>query len=123
MQTAPGSASINFRAALDVLGCALNHLPLGVDQPILVGTSAVQLYTGGAWSQGELELVMGQPRALHAALTAEGFRWAERPGRVMPGLWHPELEISAEVVAEGLPEGAADPTAVLDGRTRHFHRA
>jgi hypothetical protein len=84
-----------------------------VDEPVLVGLSALELYSGGLWPHGELELVTDQPRALNAALMAEGFRWTDRPRHVTAGLWHPQLQIAAEVVAHALPDGAADPIATL----------
>ena len=113
MQIPSNRLAANVRAALTLLGRAVTRLPLGVDEPVLVGHSALELYSGGAWSYGELDMVMHQPRALNAALMAEGFRWTERPRHVTRGLWHPRLQIAAEIVAHALPDGAADPVATL----------
>ena len=113
MQIAPHRWDTNFRAALTLLGRSVTRLPFGVDEPVLVGVSALELYSGGAWSYGALELVMDQPRVLNAALMAEGFRWTDRPRHVTPGLWHPQLQFAVEVVAHVLPDSAADPLATL----------
>jgi len=113
MQMAPHRWATNFREALTLLGRAVTSLPFSVDEPVLVGLSALELYSGGAWSNNELELVTDQPRVIHAALMAEGFRWTERPRRAARGLWHPQLQIAAEIVAHALPVGEADPSATL----------
>ena len=113
MQSEPHCWAANFRAALTLLARTVTRLPFGVTEPVLVGLSALELYSGGAWPNGELELVTDQPRALRAVLMAEGFRWTDRPRNATLGLWHPELEISAEVVANALPGGADNPTATL----------
>ena len=86
MQIAPHRWDSNFREALTLLARALTSLPFSVGEPVLVGLSALELYSGGAWSNGELELVADQPKVIHAALMAEGFRWTERPRRAAPGL-------------------------------------
>lgn len=48
------------------------------DPPILVGGSAVELYTGGAYRSGDLDFVGNVPGAVADALAAAGFR---RSGR------------------------------------------
>ena len=113
MQIVSNSLAGNFHAALTLLGRAVNRLPFGVTEPVLVGCSALELYSGGAWRYGELELVINKPRALNAALMAEGFRWTDRPRHLTRGLWHPHLQIGAEIVAHELPDGATDPVATI----------
>jgi len=113
MQNAPDRWAASFRDALALLGRAIARLPFGVDEPVLVGTSAVELYTGGAWSYGELELATDAPRPLNAALMAEGFRWTDRPRHTARGLWHPALQIAAEMAPHASPEGVVDPMAAV----------
>ena len=49
--------------------------------PVLHGSSAIELYTGGLWSAADLDLYTMEPRPLIAELFGMGFRWAERPRR------------------------------------------
>jgi len=113
MQNAPDRWAASFRDGLVLLGRAIARLPFGVDEPVLVGTSALEFYSGGAWSYGELELATDAPRALNAALMAEGFRWTDRPRHTARGLWHPELQIAAEMTPQASPEGIVDPMAAV----------
>jgi hypothetical protein len=100
----------NFVGALRLLGEAAAHLPYGVPDPIICGTAAVELYTGGLWQAADLELLAADARPLTAELFAVGFRWTERP-RCRGGLWHPEFEIGVDV-HEGL-------TALLPAAARN----
>ena len=73
---------VNFIDALQLVGQASARLPFGVPDPVLHGSSAVELYTGGLWSAADLDLCALEPCPLIAELFGMGFRWAERPGVV-----------------------------------------
>ncbi|MGB5814115.1 MAG: hypothetical protein WBH85_14290 [Thermoanaerobaculia bacterium] len=69
------------------------------EKPILVGGAAVELYTGGAYSTGDLDFVGNVPPAVAAALREAGF---ERRGRH----WmHEAGEIFIEFPSSGLDSG------------------
>ena len=93
----------NFVKALQSVGMAVARLPLGVPDPVICGTTAVELYTGGLWPSANLELLAAEARPLVAELFAVGFRWAERPLCRDTGFWHPEFAIGVDVI-EGLTD-------------------
>ena len=62
--------------------------------------SAVALYTGDLWPVGELQVIAADARPLTAELFAVGFRWTRRPLHLGRGLWHPELQIGADVIED-----------------------
>src|SRR5579859_4872771 len=80
----------SFVGALQLLGQATSRLPFGVAEPVLCGASAVELYTGGLWPAGDVEVLTTETRPLVAELFAAGFRWTQRPRDVGRGLWHPQ---------------------------------
>ena len=104
---------VNFIDALQLVGQASARLPFGVPDPVLHGSSAVELYTGGLWSAADLDLYALEPRPLIAELFSMGFRWAERPGRGGRGLWHPELHIGINIGSGGTPSDLAELSNVL----------
>jgi hypothetical protein len=74
--------------------------------PILVGGAAVELYTGGAYTTGDLDFVGSVPATVSKALEEAGFR---REGRH----WiHEKEELFVEF--PGSQIGADERTAVLD---------
>ncbi len=74
--------------------------------PILVGGAAVELYTGGAYTTGDLDFVGGVPAAVSRALEDSGFR---REGRH----WiHGKEEIFVEFPGSHI--GPDERTAILD---------
>ena len=81
----------SFINALQLVGQASARLPFGVPVPVLHGSSAIELYTGGRWSAADLDLYTLEPRPLIAELFGLGFRRAERPRCGGRCLWHPEL--------------------------------
>jgi hypothetical protein len=88
----------SFIGGLQLLAQAAARLPFGVQDPILGGSSAVELYTGGLWVSPNLEVLTPHPQALTTELFVVGFRWCERPGQTSAGLWHPGLAIGLEVI-------------------------
>ena len=104
---------VNFIDALQLVGQASARLPFGVPDPVLHGSSAVELYTGGLWSAADLDLYALEPRPLIAELFGMGFRWAERPRRGGRGLWHPELHIGINIGSGGTPSDLAELSNVL----------
>jgi hypothetical protein len=102
----------NFVGALQLLGEAAARQPFGISDPILWGTSAVALYTGGLWSAGCLEVLAADARALIVELFAAGFCWTRRPGYVGRRLWHPGLQIGIDV-NDHAPWGLAEQCNVL----------
>jgi hypothetical protein len=103
----------NFVGALQLLGQAAARLPFGVPDPILCGASAVALYTGDLWPVGELQVIAADTRPLTAELFAAGFRWTQRPLYLGRGLWHPQLQIRADVIEDHALLASAEPLNVL----------
>ena len=88
----------NFVEALGLLARAAARLPFGVPDPVLSGTSAVELYSGGLWSAAVLEVLAEDAARLTAELFAAGFRWTNRPQHLGRGLWHSELLIGIDII-------------------------
>jgi hypothetical protein len=80
-----------------LFGLAADRQPLGSSDPVLCGVSAVELYTGGLWSDAQLEVLTAAPRLLTAELFAVGLRWTHRPRQGMQGLWHSELQVGIDL--------------------------
>jgi hypothetical protein len=89
---------MSFIGGLQLLAQAAACLPVGVQDPILGGSSAVELYTGGLWATPNLEVLTPHPQALTVELFAVGFRRCERPRQRSAGLWHPGLAIGLEII-------------------------
>ena len=92
----------NFVEALGLLARAAARLPFGVPDPVLSGTSAVELYSGGLWSAAVLEVLAEDAARLTAELFAAGFRWTNRPQHLGRGLWHSELLIGIDIIDRSL---------------------
>jgi hypothetical protein len=103
----------NFVGALQLLGLAAARLPFGVPDPILCGASAVALYTGDLWPVDELQVIAADTRPLTAELFAVGFRWTPRPLYLGKGLWHPQLQIGADVIEDHVSLASAEFLNVL----------
>jgi len=103
----------NFIDALRLVGQASARLPFGVPDPVLHGSSAIELYTGGLWSAADLDLYTLEPRPLLAELFGMGFRWAERPRSGGRGLWHPEVHIGINIFSGGASSDLAKLSNVL----------
>jgi hypothetical protein len=80
---------------------------------VLCGASAVELYTGGLWPAGDVEVLTTETRPLVAELFAAGFRWTQRPRDVGRGLWHPELQIGIDVLEAPESPGPAVLSNIL----------
>jgi hypothetical protein len=91
----------------------VTRLPFGVSDPILCGVSAVALYTGDLWPVGELQVIAADTRPLTAELFAAGFRWTQRPLFLGRGLWHPQLQIGADVIEDHALLASAEALNVL----------
>ncbi len=98
---------------MQLLGQAAARLPFGVADPVLCGASAVELYTGGLWPAGDVEVLTTETRPLVAELFAAGFRWTQRPRDVGRGLWHPELRIGIDVLEAPESPGPAVLSNIL----------
>ncbi len=98
----------NFIGGLQLLAQAAARLPVGVQDPVLSGASAVELYTGGLWPSRNLEVLTPHPQALAAELFGVGFRWCERPRQSSAGLWHPGLQIGLEIIDPSAMHGSAE---------------
>jgi hypothetical protein len=103
----------NFVGALQLLGLAAARLPFGVPDPMLCGASAVALYTGDLWPVDELQVIAADTRPLTAELFAVGFRWTQRPLYHGKGLWHPQLQIGADVIEDHVSLASAEFLNVL----------
>jgi hypothetical protein len=104
---------VNFVEALQLVGQASARLPFGVPDPVLHGSAATELYTGGLWSAADLDMYALEPRPLIAELLGMGFRWAERPRSGGSGLWHPELQIGINIGSGGALSDLAELSNVL----------
>src|SRR5580698_5895357 len=103
----------NFLSAMELLAQASARLPFGVPDPVLWGGSAVELYAGGLWPAGNLEVVGTDARLLTFELFAVGFRWCGRPRQPERGLWHPDLEIGIDIVEARAAPSIAEPPNTL----------
>lgn len=77
--------------------------PPGVRRPILVGGAAVELYTGGAYTTGDLDFVGSVPPEVAAVLAASGFaragrHWIHEAAQVFLEFPGADLEPAAEPV-------------------------
>jgi hypothetical protein len=102
-----------FVDALQLVGEAAARLPVGVQDPILCGDSAVELYAGGLFATDELELHCSQPRLLIAELFAVGFHWTHCVRGARRGLWQPELQVGVQIGDDQASLGPAERANLL----------
>ena len=77
--------------------------------PVLVGGAAVELYTGGAYTTGDLDFVGHVPRSVQSVLMKEGFR---KEGRH----WiHEAEELFIEFPGAEVAAGEKTATILVDG--------
>ncbi len=103
----------SFIDALQLVGVAAACLPVGAQDPVLCGESAIELYTGGLCTTDDLELYAAQPRLLIAELFGVGFRWAHSARGAGRGLWHPELKKGVKIIHDRAPLGPAEQENLL----------
>ncbi len=92
--------------------------------PTLVGGAAVELYTGGAYSTGDLDFVGSVPPSVREALTQHGFRrearhWIHDEGRVFvefPATRLDEGERAVELELQGHRVRLLAPEALIVDR-------
>ena len=86
------------------LACWVQSLyPAGRRKPVLVGGAAVELYTGGAYTTGDLDFVGSAPPEVARALEGAGFRrarrhWVQEAAQVFLEFPGSELEPASEPV-------------------------
>jgi hypothetical protein len=98
-----------FIQALSLLARACEDVAAkGYQRPILVGGAAVEFHTGSAVVSGDFDFVTGDQRAFEDALIAYGFRKEDRAGRLLRGLYHPDLLLGVEVVSGAPFDGYSD---------------
>jgi hypothetical protein len=111
-----------FIEALSLLAKACEDVASrGYERPILVGGAAVEFHTGSAVVSGDFDFVTGDQRAFEEALMVYGFRKEDRTGRLLRGLYHPDLLLGVEVVSGSPFDGHSDQqriqlVEVTDGR-------
>ncbi len=102
-----------FVEALRLLAPAFERLVAeGQPRPVLVGGAAVEFYTGSAVVSGDFDVVTEAQDAFEAILLDLGFVREKRHGRLLRGLYHPDLEMGVEVVSGRLFDGACDETRI-----------
>ena len=105
----PEGFTPEFVEALRLIGSAMEDLrAAGLQCPVLVGGAALQLWTTGRYVSGDFDLVGVDPTPMESALIARGFRREDRPGHLLRGLYHPELDLGVEFVSGRLFDGNAD---------------
>jgi hypothetical protein len=111
-----------YVGALTLLAKACDDLARnGYERPVLVGGGAVEFHTGGDIVSGDFDFVTAEQRAFEQALVSYGFRRENRAGRLLRGLYHPELGLGVEVVGGQLFDGLSDVRRVqlveiIDGK-------
>jgi hypothetical protein len=98
--------SRHFLVAMELAGRASARLPFGVPDPVMGGTAAVALYTGGLWPVTALEMTTVDEGALVAELFAVGFRWSR--GMRSGALWHPDCEIQIDILSTTTREASTE---------------
>jgi hypothetical protein len=100
------------------------------DPPVLVGGSAVELYTAGAYRSGDLDFVGEVPPAVAAALESAGFRrtgrhwvhersqlFVEFPSRTL----HPPGEVSEVLVGSSRVRAISPEALIVDRLSAWVH--
>jgi hypothetical protein len=80
-------------------------------RPILVGGAAVEFYTSGEVTSGDVDFVTRDHDVFEEILPEYGFRFVERLGRRMRRFQHPTLDLGVEVVSDHLYPGS-DPARI-----------
>jgi hypothetical protein len=102
-----------FEAALRLFARASErHVANGFERPVLVGGAAVELYTSGAVTTGDFDIVTGAQDAFEQSLRDLGFVRPSGPGKATRGWVHPDLRLGFEVVSSMLLDGRAERSRV-----------
>jgi hypothetical protein len=80
----------------------------GHPRPILVGGGAVEFHTRSDIVSGDFDFVVEEQQVFEEALISHGFRWEDRPGWLLVGLYHPELDLGVQFVSGSLFDGNSD---------------
>ena len=81
---------------------------------VLVGGAAVCLFTNGSFLSGDFDIVVSSDDAFDIALTQQGFRKEDRPGRLQRGYYHPQYpNYGVESVSGPLFDGLSDPQKLV----------
>lgn len=103
-----------FEAALRIFARVSRAMvEQGFAAPILVGGGAVELYTAGAITTGDFDIVTARQEAFEAVLQASGFTKPGGLGHTQLGWVHPGLRLGFEVVSSSLLDGMADRDRVV----------
>lgn len=84
----------------------------GYQYPILVGGGAVEFHVRGPVGSGDFDFVTEEQRVFETALVSHGFRREDRPGWLLAGLYHPEIDLGVQVVSGRLIDGKSDEQRV-----------
>lgn len=107
--------SEGYLAVLERLGRVFDayHWHTG-SRAILVGGAATAIYTAGAFSSADFDIVAAASEAFDAALIAEGFRREDRLGHLRVGFYHPDYpEYGFQQVSGRLFDGRADQNRLV----------
>ena len=107
--TTPSTYRPEFEAALRLLGRINMAMDAaGFRPPVLVGGGAVEIYTRGAVTTGDIDLACGRQEELERIMQEHGFERPTGRGVATRGWIHTGLKLGFEVVADCLLDGMAD---------------
>ena len=99
---------------LNLLSRAFDHVESeGHMRPVIVGGAAVELYTQGAITSGDIDVITPWQESLEVALEKEGCVRSVGFGAFARGFLHQEFGFGIEVVGTQLLDGQADQDRVL----------
>ncbi|MEC9345406.1 MAG: hypothetical protein VYB54_04210 [Pseudomonadota bacterium] len=78
---------------------------MNLPMPILVGGGAAELYTGGEFLSGDLDIVTPHQSVFEREIQKFGFVRSSGNGKPLRGFFHPTLDIGIEVVGSVLMDG------------------
>lgn len=98
-----------FEAALVLLARVSDVMVArGLPRPVLVGGGAVEIYTLGAISTGDFDLVTASQSLFETVLQEQGFVRPSGAGKATRGWIHPDAQLGFEIVSSTLLDGQAD---------------
>lgn len=104
----------DFRQALVKLGHVFERYARQTGhRPLLVGGSAVSIYTAGQITSGDFDVIAPWDDVFHREILAEGFLPEDRLGYGRRGYYHPDLPtIGVELVSKQPFNGRMDATRI-----------